>query len=244
MAGLKGLRVRGGGSHPRPGLPTVNLLSQSAFDRIAVRALRQRFAAGAVALALLVGAGWGVQHVRVGQAQKMVEVEQAQTARLYAETHALAPVRTFVSGVGIQVQTVQTAMAQEIYFSEVLDGIRSASPSGAKLQALAVTLASTDGTTTTTTSGTTGGSACPGPDPFDTKTVVGCVTLSGTAASRAEVGQLVVNLGNSGLFVEPFISTTTTADSADVSFSGSVGLSPKVFSNRYADLATTLQAGS
>jgi len=239
-----GLPGRKGGSHPRPGLPTVNLLSQSAFDRLTVRALRQRFAAGAAVLALVVGAGWGIQHVRVGEAQKMVEVEQAQTTRLSAETQALAPVRSFVSGVGAQVQTVQTAMSQEIYFSEVLDGIRAASPAGAQLQALSVTLASTDGTTTTTTSGTAGGSACPGPDPFDTKTVVGCVTLSGTAASRAEVGQLVVNLGDSDLFVEPFINTTTTADSADVSFSGSVGLSPKVYSKRYAELADSLQGGS
>lgn len=247
MSSLFGGRSKGlgrkGGHHPRPGLPAVNLLSQSAFDRLTVRALRQRFAAGAVALAVVVGAGWGIQHVRVGEAHKMVEVEQAQTTRLYSETQALAPVRSFVSGVGAQEKTVESAMSQEIYFSEVLDGVRAASPAGAQLQALSVTLANTDGTTTTTTSGA-GGSACPGPDPFDTKTVVGCVTLSGTAATRAEVGQLVINLGDSDLFVEPFINTTTTADSADVSFSGSVGLSPKVYSKRYADLAAAMQGGS
>ena len=60
------------------------------------------------------------------------------------------------------------------------------------------------------------------------------MTLSGTAASRAEVGELVTTLGSMGLFVEPFISTTTAGDAAPVSFSGSVGLSEKVYSNRYA----------
>jgi hypothetical protein len=53
--------------------------------------------------------------------------------------------------------------------------------------------------------------------------------------SRAEVGELVTRLGDMGLFVEPFISTTTTGDTEAVTFSGSVGLSEKVYSRRYAD---------
>ena len=77
-------------------------------------------------------------------------------------------------------------------------------------------------------------SPCPGPDPFNTKPVIGCMTLSGTAASRAEVGDLVIALGASDLFVEPFISTTTSGGRPTVTFSGSVGLSQTAYSNRYA----------
>jgi hypothetical protein len=86
---------------------------------------------------------------------------------------------------------------------------------------------------------TAGASVCPGPDPFQTETVIGCVTLSGTAVSRTEVGELVTRLGSMDLFVEPFISTTTAGDTATVTFSGSVGLSEEVYSRRYApaDLA-------
>ena len=36
--------------------------------------------------------------------------------------------------------------------------------------------------------------------------------------------------------MEPFISTTTTADKAQVTFTGSVGLSPRVYSHRYTDI--------
>lgn len=218
-------------AHPRPGLPTVNLLSQSQFDRLAVRRLRKRFAAGAVALVLVAGAGWFVQHTRVADQQKLVAVEQAQTSRLSAETRTLTTIRTFVTGVAAQQQTISTTMAHEIYFSKVLEGIRQASPSGTDLQSIAVTLAADPA------AGATGGSVCPGPDPFKTETLVGCVTLSGTAVSRAEVGDLVTTLGGMDLFVEPFISTTTTGDQTSVSFSGSVGLSEKVYSNRYAPAA-------
>ncbi len=234
---------RGGGNHPRPGLPTVNLLSQSEFDRMAVRRLRQRFVAGGVALLLLVGAGWFLQHQRVSDAEKLVAVEQAETNRLSAQTQTLVTIKTYVTGVAAQEQTVQTTMAREIFFSKVLESIRTASPTGTSLQSIAVTLAPDAAAGAAAPATTAGASICPGPDPFKTQTIIGCVTLSGTAASRAEVGELVTNLGSMGLFVEPFISTTTAGDAAPVSFSGSVGLSEKVFSNRYAPAAPAAEGG-
>jgi len=242
------MKGRSAGSHPRPGLPSVNLLSQSEFDRMAVRRLRRRFVAGGVALVVLVGAGWLVQHMRVNDAEKLVAVEQAQTSRLSSQTQTLTTIKTFVTGVDAQKATVSTTMAHEIYFSKVLAGIRAASPSGTSLQSITVTLApdaaagAVAGTTApaTGTPATPGASICPGPDPFQTETIIGCVTLSGTAVSRAQVGELVTKLGSMGLFVEPFISTTTTGDTSEsVTFSGSVGLSEKVYSRRYAPAPTT-----
>jgi hypothetical protein len=85
---------------------------------------------------------------------------------------------------------------------------------------------------------------CPGPDPFNTRVVVGCITLSGSAANRSAVSDLVIGLGDSELFVEPFISTTTTADGEGVTFTGSVGLSERVFSNRYTDLDKLLKGAT
>lgn len=267
------MKARSPKSHPRAGLPTVNLLSPSAFERLAVRRLRQRFLAAGVVLVLLVAGAWGVQHLRVAEAEQMLAVEKAETARLAAETQALAPVRAYVTGVAAQKKTMQEVMAREIFFSEVLDGLEAASPSGVKLTSVGVTLAldaplpgtepdpaapadpdapvdpaapdpeepaDPEAPVAPPAPAAPTVSPCPGPDPFNTRVVVGCVTLSGTAASRADVGRLVVALGKDVLFVEPFISTTTTADASEVSFSGSVGLSQEVFSGRYADLETML----
>lgn len=215
-----------------PTMPTVNLLSQSEFDRRAARGLRHRFLAGGVVMLLLVAGAWTVQHMRVAEAEKRVAVEQAETSRLVAETQVLAPVRAFVSGVAQQQQTVTTAMSDEIYFSEVLDGVRDATPAGADLATLSITLVPQS---TADATDPAAANPCPGPDPFNTRVVVGCVQLTGTASSRAEVGEMVIALGDSGLFVEPFISTTTTDEADVLSFSGSVGLSEKVYSGRYAE---------
>jgi hypothetical protein len=218
-----------------PTMPSVNLLSQSEFDRMAARRLRGRFIAGALALFVAVGAATGVQHMRVREAEKLVAVEQAETGRLTAQTQVLAPVKAFVNGVAVQERTVQGAMADEVFFSDVLGGIRDATPPGAVLATVAITLAPPTDPAAPADPATA--SACPGPDPFNTRVVVGCVQLAGTAGSRAEVGDMVIALGDSGLFVEPFISTTTTGDTDEVTFSGTVGLSEKVYSGRYADPA-------
>jgi hypothetical protein len=226
---------RGTRNHSHPALPGVNLLSASAFSRLATRRLRLRFLVAGAALVALVVASGTLQHLRVVEAERTLAVEQVETTRLGADNQALAPVRSFVSGVALQKQTVESNMAGEIYTSEVLAALRGAALPGLRLESLSlVVAASGPATAMADAAGATPlMTPCPGPDPFNTRTVTGCVTLTGTAGSRAEVGELVIALGNIDLFVEPFISTTTTADLTGVSFSGSVGLSRAAFSRRY-----------
>lgn len=242
--------------------PTVNLLSPWALDTLAARRLRRRFAGAAVVLVLLVVAAWGIQQIRVSQAEQVLTVEQAETSRLTAATAALAPVRTFVASVDQRKQLVADTMAGEVYFSRVLDALADAAPASADVESVTITLApapvaspaatpapTEDGAATSEDGATSAPSApavespCPGPDPFNSRQVVGCIQLTGTADSRASVGELVIALGADDQFVEPFISTTTTADEQAVTFTGSVGLSEKVYSERYTHIDRLLRQG-
>lgn len=235
--------------------PTVNLLSPWSFEALAARRLRRRFVAGAVLLVMLMSAGWAAQHLRAVHADRILAIEEAERAALTSQTVELAPVRAFVMAVEKRKQTVTEAMRTEVRFSRVLAELSMATPADAELTNTAVTLTtppaapvgqapgSDDGATGTTPAPVAGStaSACPGPDPFGTRPVVGCLTLSGTAASRDAVGQLVVELGRSRIFVEPFISTTTTAEGTRVTFSGTVGVSPRAFTGRYEQLDALLR---
>ena len=231
-----------------PGLPTVNILSPWVFERMAIRRLRRRFALCGFVVVLLVAAAWSAQHLRIQQAQQVLDVETAETTRLTTQTKELAPVRAFVTGIEQQKKTVQDTMASEIYFSRVLEGIQRDAPLGAEVTSLQVTLAPAAPPAAPATAPAEGAapvvSPCPGPDPFNTLVVVGCITISGSAATRADVGAFVIALGDDDLFVEPFISTTTTADGSEVTFSGSVGLSEAVYSGRYADVDKLLGKGA
>ena len=219
-------------------IPVVNLLSPWVFEAMATRRLRVRFLVAAAVLALLVGTGWAVQQVRVDRAEQALWVEQMQTARLTGHTEELAAVRTYVAAVGRQKELARGAMKNEVYVSRLLSGLERAAGGGVDVDTIAVTVtpavegaagaeAAADPATETT---------CPGPDPYSTRAVAGCMTLSGTATSRAAVGDLVDNLGADPLFVEPFISTTTTAEDDGLAFTGSVGVSTKAFSRRYAKI--------
>lgn len=81
---------------------------------------------------------------------------------------------------------------------------------------------------------------CARPDPFNPARVIGCVTITGTADSRAVVGQLINKLKGSDLYADPFVTTTTAGGAAgeqSVQFAGSVGLTGQAVSGRYADLS-------
>jgi len=45
------------------------------------------------------------------------------------------------------------------------------------------------------------------------------------------------------VFVAPYVTTTSTADSKKFAFSGSVAISTRVLSNRYADIDARLATG-
>jgi hypothetical protein len=224
-------------------VPVVNLLSPWVFEALATRRLRLRFLAAAGVLALLIGAGWTVLQMRIDRAEQALWVEQAQTARLTGHTKELAPVRTYVAAVDRQKLLAKGAMSKEVYLSRLMAGLQRAAGGDVSVDTIEMTVTpaavSTEGAAAPTDEAT-----CPGPDPYNTRAVAGCVTLSGTAGSRAAVGELVQNLGADPLFVEPFISTTTTAEGAGLAFTGSVGVSTKAFSHRYARIDRLLAGSS
>lgn len=222
---------------------TVDLLSPWVHEDLRVRRLRERFALGLVGLLVLVGLLWAWQRVTLSQVEADLRGEEATATSLQGRIAELAPVQAYVDGVDRRATSVQQQMITDVAFSTVLEELADATPAGARIESLSVDLppgagavVAPDGTVADPTRGLVA-AGCPGPDPFATLEVIGCVTLSGTATSREAVGDLVDNLAASGAFAEPFITTTTTDEGASVAFSGSVALGPKVFSGRYDDLA-------
>jgi hypothetical protein len=226
-------------------IPVVNLLSPWVFEAMATQRVRLRFMLAAGILAALIGAGWAVQQVRIDRADQALWVEQRQTARLGGHTEELAAVRTYVAAVDRQKQLARGAMKKEVYVSRLMSGLERAAGGGVDVDTIAITVTpAVEGAAGAEATADPAEATCPGPDPYSTRAVAGCVTLSGTADSRAAVGELVENLDADPLFVEPFISTTTTAEGAELAFTGSVGVSTRAFTRRYARLDRLLAGGS
>ncbi len=237
----------------RPGAATVNLLSPWVFEELRVHQLRRRFLFGLVVLLTVVALAWVALRFNLYRANEDLRGEEAVATGLTNQLRELAPVRGYVDGVERRIVTVTGATYDDVAFSRVLTSLAVATPPTASLASISVELAAAEVGSSEPGSRRPAaddparglvGSTCPGPDPFETKVVVGCVTFSGAAASRDAVSGFVVALGADKLFVEPFVDTTTTGEGDTVTFSGSVGLSPLAFSGRYDALDRELTKGA
>ncbi|MEP7740265.1 hypothetical protein ABKW28_21685 [Nocardioides sp. 31GB23] len=244
----------------------VNLLSPWVREGLRVRALRKRFAYALLALVVAAGGAWAFHQLLLREASAELRGEQAVGAALEARIDGLAPVSGYIADVRTRSQEVHDTMWTEISHATVLDTLVDLAPGGTSFESTTLVLplaappgapaAPADGTAAAP--GTDAGTdpaepvapeddpargllaTCPGPDPFATTTVVACLELSGTAPSRRVVAQLVQALAAEKLFIEPFITTTTTDEAAEVSFTGSVGVDPRAFTGRYDDLLERL----
>jgi Tfp pilus assembly protein PilN len=236
-----GLRERAGTDAPVVVTSSVNLLSPWVHEEHRVRRWRRRFGIGLLALVVAIAGFWAFQRIVLAQVEADLRGEEATARSLQGRIAELAPVQAYVDGVDRRARAVQQQMATDVAFSVVLEALGDATPAGARIESLSVDLptgvasvVAPDGTIEDPTRGLVA-AGCPGPDPFAVLEVIGCVTLSGTAADRASVGRLVEELAASKEFSEPFITTTTTDQGASVTFAGSVALTPRVFSGRYDD---------
>ncbi|MEQ6901014.1 PilN domain-containing protein [Nocardioides sp. YIM 152588] len=229
----------------------VNLLSPWVFEQLRVHQMRHRFLAAGLVLVAVIALVWTGLRFNLHRAEEQLRGEEAVGRGLTQQASTLAPVRLYVDGVQRRVATGRLATQDDVAFSTMLDGLGAALPPGAAVTSLTVDLVTVEGADGAVWVDDPEDPAhgliatgCPGPDPFATTTAIACVTVQGTATSREVVSDLVVALDESGLFVDPFIDTTTTGDAVQVDFSGSFGLSPKAFSRRYDSLGDELTKGA
>jgi hypothetical protein len=210
----------------------VNLLSPWVLDRLRVRAVRKRLGYGLAALVVLTGGVWVGQQLTLRAARADLAGEVAVGEGLQSRIEDFAPVQAYVAEVQARSGLVHRTMAVELSYSTVLAALDLARPPGTEFDEVTLELPEPEeGEPAGPARGVV--AACPGPDPFATRVVVGCVRISGTAPSRAAVSELVRKVGENRLFVEPFVDTTTTRTDEPVTFTGSVGLSPWGFTRRF-----------
>jgi hypothetical protein len=224
----------------------VNLLSPWVRQEIRVRRIRKRLLHGLLALLVLVAGAWTFQQLRLSAARSDLRGEVAVGDGLRTQIAALDEVTTYVSDVRLRAETVRGTMATQIGQADALRALARATPADTTLDSVSFTLpvpgvplaeepaVEPSVEDLLATRGIV--AACPGPDPFGTRVVVACLLVTGTAPDRQSVSALVQRLGEDDLFVEPFVDTTTTEEGL-VTFTGSVGISPDAFTQRYDAVA-------
>jgi len=220
-----------------PTTPDVNLLPPRVFDAVHAKRAQHKLAVAAGVLVLVVAAAYAAQTAQIMVANNALDVEMDRSALLDKQVRDLNPVKVFHAGVDAQKVTVQKTMARELRFSEVTTELLKNSPPNVHIETMTVSVASDAGASASSSPGT----ACPAANPFEPVAMVTCVQFTGTANGREDVSLLLVNLNKSSKFANVYVPVTDSGDGKAVTFNGSVGITAKFFSNRYADDAYLLK---
>ena len=217
-----------------PTTPDVNLLPPHVFDAVHAKRAQHQLAMAAGVLVLVVAGAYAAQTAQIMVANNALDLETGRSAVLDKQVRDLGPVKVFYAGVDAQKATVKKTMARELYFSDVTSELLKNTPAGVHLETMTVSVAAEAGTS----SGS--GAACPAANPFKPVPMVTCVQFTGTATGREDVALFLVNLNNSSKFANVYVPVTDSGDGKAVTFNGSVGITAKFFSNRYANDAYLL----
>lgn len=250
-------------------LPGVDLLSAEVQQAVEQQRLKRLFVIlGAFALIGVV-AVWLVQAGMIAVAQNKLEVEQGKAADLAAQQAALADVQVYYGQVAANTFSIQSTMSKEVLVSEVLSDLNRVTPAGISLTNVGVVVDASvplapppaaappaaDGQAAPAPTAAPAPAAavdpalatpCPSQDPYALGSVsAGCVTVDGTASSRALLGDWLDRIDKDKTFTVAFIpSTTSDTDGGGVTFSATIGLdAATVYLNRYSDLKF-LKAGA
>lgn len=220
-------------------LPMVNLLAPEVQEVVEQQRIKRLFALIAVGLAAVMAVVWLLQTGMIAVAKNRLEGEQARAAELTAKQASLAPVQAFYGQVEANKFTIQSTMSKEVLASDVLARLNAVTPAGLKLGTIAVTLdttpAAAPGTAVDPTMTT---STCPSQDPYSPAAAsAGCVSVDGTAASRAVLSEWLDNLEKDPTFTVAFIpSSSAGSDSGGVTFNATIGLDAEaVYKERYSN---------
>lgn len=210
----------------QPTLPQVNLLPTSVRDSYAVRRIVRRGLAALLVVLLAVGAVWWLQGSTIEQAERDLAAAEAENARLQAELQALAPVRQMYEQITRLQDLVTSTLAAQPEAAVVL---RALAEAGQEAGGDDITFAGVevDYVGIPEPGGTL--NPCPNPDPFGVEPVIGCLTFTANAGTRAQVSELLRVLDADPLFVGPYSTSSTVTEiegGADsVSFAGTAGIS-------------------
>ena len=202
-------------------VPRVNLLPSEILDARAFRRV-QRALVGAVAAALVVGAGafaWSLHEVSTAQAA--LDVSRARTAQLHTEEAKYADVPRVLAQVEQAKTARRTALADDVLWYRFFDDLAAATPDTVALTNVTVTL---------------GGSAASASDPL-TPSGIGTVTFDGGGDRFPAVSSWLESVatvdGLDGSTLQSATRTSGGAAEGPVSFTSRIVIAASALSHRY-----------
>lgn len=207
----------------RPTLPTVNMTPSSVglqYQKVALFKKILLSMASVIILFLGIGAG----NIVLGALQEtnndriLAEIEALRT-----QSGGLEPYRVYVDGVELLKNNMATVMAQDLDMGIILSAINSAAQDnnvGISELKLNETLSGAET------------NSCSDPDPANTEQQVGCIVISGSAASRDNILNFFAAVESNNGLDNGFINAIGAQGDA-VTFEGTITIRRQLFTQKF-----------
>lgn len=220
---------------PDPAAPSKGLLPRSLVAQREVRKFTFRTGVIGAVIVGLAALGWGALAASAVSAAADKANQELQNGTLQKSISELRVIDLAVKGFDAQRQNVAVALQNDVTYSTVISDLRAAAPKGVALDDIKTSF----------------GTPCPGPDPFNAKPAIGCLTIDGAAPTVDDVSAYVKNLldlsadpAKPAWLVDPYATTATAGTDntgatgvgagSVVRFTLTVNFSPAALSLKYA----------
>ena len=167
-----------------------------------------------VVLASIASAGLALQ------SSSNLDTAKADQAKAQIQIDKYAEVAAYYDGLTARQTSLEEKLSGDISYYDLASKVIGAIPSGIKMNSLE----------------TMPGAPCPGPNPFVSESVQGCIKVSGKAVDTTTVGDFVASLAalsESSALVEPFVSALSSQTGGDMNFQVSINYTPDALTNRF-----------
>ena len=223
-------------SWPDPSATSKGLLPKSLVAKREVRQFTIR--SGVIGLVVVAAAalGWGAMSASAASVESAQHAQEAQNGALGGSVSRLKAIDVQLKAFDAQRANIAVALQNDVTYSAVVKAARAAAPRNVALTAIASQF----------------GTVCPGPDPFNAKPAIGCLTLSGSASTVDDVTaytQNIIKLSDdpkkTAWLVDPYATTASSGSSGSavtaaggavgkVQFTLTVNFTPEALSMKYA----------
>lgn len=220
---------------PDPSLPSKGLLPKSLVAKREVRKFTLRAGVIGLTVVALAGLGWGGLAASSASAYAAQQDQELANTVLGESVSGLQVIDRSLKAFDAQRASVAAALQNDVTYSAVVTAVRASAPVGVEIDSIKSTF----------------GSVCDGPDPFNAKPAIGCLTVDGAAPSVPKVSEYVTKLialssdpAKPAWLVDPYATTassgsdttgaTGVASGQVVRFTLTVNFTPEALSLKYA----------
>lgn len=209
-----------------PTLPAVNVIPLTTLEVYKNKDITKKFIRAGIITASVIVLILGYTNIGELAHQSNLTQLEAEGDKLRQDINTVTPYKTYKTEVETKIKTISTIMTTDIDVQKIVDFVFStAAANSIVIDSLDIKILAK------------GGGDCIVTNPFQTSSVLGCVSVSGTQPNAESVNAFFSTIASTKGYTDDFINSTQySEDPTSNNFSGSFSFTAELYSNKYNNM--------